>query len=95
VAGRNTCCTPSDRYMHNRGLFVPVNHTIAREWYEKAAAKNHSNAWGALAVLIWLGQGVEQNYTAAFEALKRQVCQDRQPTCIARTCVLGGMGMDV
>ena len=62
------------RYMHNRGIFVPVNHTIAREWYGKAAAKNQSEAWGALGVTSWLGQGVEQNHTAAFEALKRQVC---------------------
>jgi TPR repeat protein len=59
--------------MYNIGVFyqhgygVPRDFTKAREWYEKAAAKDSSLAMGNLGALFVNGLGVPQDYTKARE----------------------------
>jgi len=59
--------------MYNLGVFyqngygVPRDYAKAREWYEKAAAKDRSEAMGNLGALFVNGLGVPQDYTKARE----------------------------
>jgi TPR repeat protein len=46
---------------------VPQDYVRAREWYEKAAAKNDAVAMSFLGLLYANGQGVPQNYAEALE----------------------------
>jgi TPR repeat protein len=59
--------------MYNIGVFyqhgygVPRDYAKAREWYEKAAAKDNELAMGNLGALFVNGLGVPQDYTKARE----------------------------
>ena len=53
------------------GLGVVRDYAKAREWYEKAAAKDNTTAMLNLAVLYHNGQGVARNYAKAREWLNK------------------------
>jgi uncharacterized protein len=54
-----------ERYYYGQG--VPQDYAKAREWYEKAAAKDDADAMFKLGLLYQNGQGVPQDYAKARE----------------------------
>ncbi len=48
------------------GLGVKKNHTLARQWYEKAAVKGHLSAQLSLGTMYQDGDTVPQNFTTAY-----------------------------
>jgi uncharacterized protein len=45
---------------------VPQDNTVARQWFEQAAAQEVSQAQVLLATMYALGQGVPQDYVRAY-----------------------------
>jgi TPR repeat protein len=53
--------------LYNSGMGVPQDYAKAREWWEKAAAKDNVAAIGYLGILYRYGRGVPQDYAKARE----------------------------
>jgi TPR repeat protein len=53
--------------LYQNGLGVPQDYAKAREWYEKAVAKDNAHAMGNLGTLYANGYGVPQDYAKARE----------------------------
>src|SRR5262249_43815719 len=58
------------------GLGVPLDYAKAREWYEKAAAKDHAQAMYNLGMLFANGQGVVQDLTKTHELYGKAAAKD-------------------
>jgi TPR repeat protein len=74
--------------MYDLGVFfqngygVPQDYTQAREWFEKAAAKDYADAMYNLGLLFGNGQGVQQDYTKAREWYEKAAAKDFLPAMI-------------
>jgi TPR repeat protein len=49
------------------GLGVPQDHTVARGWFEKAAAAGEINATRSLGIFYALGHGVPQDFNKSYQ----------------------------
>jgi len=56
---------------YERGFGVPQDYVKAREWYEKAAAKDDASAMYDLGIIYANGQGAAQDYAKAREWLEK------------------------
>jgi TPR repeat protein len=61
---------------YHNGLGVPQDYTTAREWFEKAAAKDDASAMANLGKLYGRGDGVPQDYAKAREWFERAAAKD-------------------
>ena len=61
---------------YGNGYGVPQDYAKAREWYEKAAAKDNALAMSNLGALYVNGNGVPQDYSKAREWFEKAVAKD-------------------
>jgi serine/threonine-protein kinase len=81
-------------YANGRG--VPRDYATAREWYEKAAAKNHRGAMVALGDLYFKGLGVSKDYVQAREWYQKAALRGyREATVRVGDMYLKGEGVPV
>ena len=52
-------------WIYYQGLVVQRNYPLAREWFDRAAAKDHAQAMNLLGHLYQEGLGIEQDYVQA------------------------------
>ena len=62
--------------VYDNGYGVPQDYAKAREWYEKAAAKDEASAMTNLGWLYQSGHGVAQDYTKAREWYEKAAAKD-------------------
>ncbi|MDD2828169.1 MAG: tetratricopeptide repeat protein [Sulfuricurvum sp.] len=51
--------------MYEQGIGTDINHSMAVQWYEKAAIQGHKDAQFNLGIMYISGRGVEQNISLA------------------------------
>src|SRR6516165_9572572 len=63
-------------WLYENGRGVAQDYVRAREWYEKAAAKDNASAMFNLALLYENGQSVTQDYAKAREWYEKAATKD-------------------
>ena len=71
--GGDAMCQTQVGHMYCMGFGVAVDYKEARLWLEKAAAQDHPNAIGSLAVMYEDGKGVTPSWRRARELAKRAI----------------------
>ena len=71
--------------LHN-GQGVAQDYAKAREWYEKAAAKDNASAMINLGLLYANGQGVAQDYAKAREWYEKAAAKDNASAMTTSAC---------
>jgi TPR repeat protein len=83
--------------MYQNGMGVPRDFQRAREYFERAAAKNDPYAFYNLSVMSFLGQGVPKDNAAGFAWLSKGVAL-HFPLCLYETAAIyysGAYGVPV
>jgi hypothetical protein len=72
-------------WLYENGFGVAQDYVKAREWYEKAAAKDSTTAMNSLGALYENGRGVAQDYAKAREWYEKAAAKDS-------TVAMGNLG---
>ena len=79
-----------------KGEGTEKNTTAAVEWYEKAAAQNHTRALNGLGYLYFFGNSLPENKTKGFEYFSRAAKEGKDGDSLfnAAHCLYEGLGTD-